>query len=311
MKFVRKHKKASIIVLVILIFTFSFSVAFGKYFFNIINNYILESRNFYFNSSQLTINNKKYQINNWDGISSYPITVDLDNQKNLDVYTIGDITYDISYDCEDTVTCTLSKTSGTIREQSHTDSYILTVVPKQTFKEGESVRVKTIARSKTPYEKELSATYTLKVTQSNFSYSIDDEEGSLVALLHLNNSLTFYTVQTAFGSKQVGDKVSVEEYEALSDTNKANCYSAIVTLEFDPNVVLLDSTNPTILNRLPSNYQTTTINGNQYVSKYSFKMNAISSNLITFYKNDKTADYTYPIKNDTPIVNVSVQLPEE
>ena len=247
MKFVRKHKKASIIVLILLIFTFSFTVAFGKYFYNIINNYILESRNFYFNSSQLTINNKKYQINNWDGISSYPITVDLDNQKNLDVYTIGDITYDITYECEDTVTCTLNKTSGTIREQDHTDSYILTVIPNQTFREGESVRVKTIATSRTPYEKELSATYTLKVTQSNFSYSIDDEEGSLVALLHLNNSLTFYSVQTAFGSKQVGDKVSVDEYEALSTTDKAKCYSAIVTLTFDPNVVLLDSTNPTII----------------------------------------------------------------
>ena len=70
-------------------------IAYAKYFLNIINNYILETKKFYFNSSVLTINNKHYQINNWDGVSSYPITVDLNNRKNTERYTTSDIDYTI------------------------------------------------------------------------------------------------------------------------------------------------------------------------------------------------------------------------
>ncbi len=61
------------------------------------------------------------------------------------------------------------------------------------------------------------------------------------------------------------------------------------------------------LHHLNSNYQEQTIGGFQYVSKFSFKVNASSSNSIIFYKNDPTQYYTYPIVNNNSIIQVSVQ----
>ena len=80
MKYIREHKKLSIITLVSLVGLLVLGIAYAKYFLNIINNYILETKKFYFNRSVLTVNNKHYQINNWDGISTYQITLDVNNR---------------------------------------------------------------------------------------------------------------------------------------------------------------------------------------------------------------------------------------
>ena len=65
-------------------------------------------------------------------------------------------------------------------------------------------------------------------------------------------------------------------------------------------------TNDLYLHRLNTNYQEQTINGHQYVSKFSFKVNASSSSEIIFYKDDITQNYTYPIVNPTSVIQVSV-----
>ena len=66
-------------------------------------------------------------------------------------------------------------------------------------------------------------------------------------------------------------------------------------------------TNSLYLKRLNTNYQEQTIGGFQYVSQFSFKVNASSSNSIIFYKDDITQNYTYPIVNNSSIIQVSVQ----
>ena len=307
MKFVRKHKTFSIAVLCLLVLFLGITIVFGRYIHNIINNFILETKAFYFNSSILNINGKNYSIVNWDGVNSYNLTIDLNNRKNDLKHTLTDITYNISVNCPDTVVCTLSKESGIIRPEDETDSYVITVTPIQNFYEGDSVRVTTSVTSTLPYQKTMSATYTIGVEKSDFSYEIVDSVNSKYLTLNLTNSITYYQVSQAFGSYAVGDQVSLEDYATLSDTDKNKCFSAIVTVTYDPHILYVDMTDNLYLHRLSTNYQEQTINGYQYVSKFSFKVNASSNNALIFYKEDITQNYTYPIVNNNSIIQVSVQ----
>ena len=68
MDFVRKHKKLSILILVIAILVLIFGTTLARYIYNVIHNYILESNEFYFNSTVLDMNGRQYRINNWDGV---------------------------------------------------------------------------------------------------------------------------------------------------------------------------------------------------------------------------------------------------
>lgn len=306
MKYIRNHKKLSIIILIILVVFLIISITLGRYILNIVNNFILETKSFYFNSSILTINNKGYSINNWDGVNNYTLTIDLSNRKNAKRITKADISYDINVNCSDNVTCTLSKTSGVIYSTDESDSYQITVTPTKNFYEGDIATVSTSVTSSSPYTKTLSATYSIGIKKSNFSYNIEDSVNAKYLTLNLTNSITYYQVQTPFSTYSVGDQISIDDYANLSESEKANCFSAIVTIEFDPKILFCDLTNKLYINRLSTNYETETINGYNYVKKFSFKLNASSNRSIIFYKDDITKNYTYPIVNDNSIVNVSV-----
>lgn len=306
MGFIRKHKKMSIIVLIVLSSFLVIAVAFGSYIKNIINNYILETKAFYFNSSILNVNGKNFLVNNWDGVNSYTLTIDLNNRKNDERYTTTDIAYSINVDCPSTVTCTLSKNSGVIHPEDNTDTYQIVVTPNQNFYEGNSVVVSTSVTSSAPYRKTMSATYTIGVEKSDFSYEIKDSVGAKFLTLNLINSITYYEVSEAFGDYEVGEQVSLDDYNDLPVADQNKCFSAIVTVQYDPHILFVDMTNSLYLNRLPTNYQTQTINGFSYVSKFSFKVNASSSSSILFYKDDISNNYTYPIVNNSSIITVSV-----
>lgn len=310
MEFIRKHRKLSVIVLICLIIFLIISVAFGKYILNIVNNFILETKSFYFNSSVLTMNNKAYSINNWDGVNNYTLTIDVNNYKNDDRVTKADISYDISVNCSSNVSCEVNKSNGIIYKASKVDTYQITVKSRGKFSEGEVAVVKTSVTSTSPYTKTLSASYNIGTSKSDFTYNIEDSVNSKYLTLNLTNSVSYYEVSTAFDSYKVGDQVSIDDYAKLSDTNKDKCYSAIVTLDFDPNIIICDLTNSLYINRLSSNYQTINIGGYKYVKKFSFKINASSTKSIIFYKNDILKNYTYPITNSNSIVNVSVKSPK-
>ncbi len=306
MNFVRKHKTLSVIVLIASSVFLMVSLAYGRYIKNIINNYLLETKSFYFNSSVLGINGKNYSIVNWDGVNSYPLTIDVNNHKNDLRHTDVDIPYTIYKNCPATVECTLSKTEGIIYKDDEFDSYILTVTPLVNFHEGDTVTVTTSVESTSPYHKTMSATYTIGVERSDFSYNIEDHVNDKFLTLNLINSIPYYQVQEAFGDYSVNDHVSLDEYSQLTDIEKNKCFSAIVTVEYDPHDLLVDMTSSLYLKRLNTNYQEITIGGFQYVKKFSFKVNASSSNAIIFYKDDVTENYTYPIVNDTSAITVSV-----
>lgn len=306
MKFIREHKIISIIVLFLLILFLFVGIVFGRYIRNIINNYILETKGFYFNSSILNVNGKNFLINNWDGVNSYTLTIDLNNRKSSDRYTTTDIEYTVSVSCPSSVTCTLSKNSGIIHPEDETDSYQIVVTPLQNFYEGDEVAVSTSVSSSRPYEKSMSATYTIGIEKSDFSYNIEDNVNSKYLVINFLNAISYYQVEEAFGSYSVGDQVSLDDYKNLTDAEKDKCFSAIVTVNYDPHKILVDMTNKLFLHRLSNNYEEVTIDGFQYVSKFSFKVNASSSSSIIFYKDDISKNYTYPIVNNDSIITVSV-----
>ena len=234
--------------------------------------------------------------------------MDLNNRKSDDIYTTADITYDISVNCPSTVVCVLSKQSGVIHPEDETDSYEIDITPLNRFGEDDVLHFSTSVESNSPYRKTMSASYTLGVQKSNFSYEIVDSANAKYLTINFTNAVSFYEVAEAFPDHAVGSSVSVDEYQSLSPENQAKCFSAIVTVHYDPHVLFVDMTNKNYINRLPTGYQEQTIDGFQWVSQFSYKMTASSSSTILFYKNDVTQNYGYPTPNSTSIIQVSAVL---
>lgn len=310
MDFVREHKRLSTIILIVAILLLLFGTTFARYVYNVIHNHILESNEFYFNSSVLSMDGSEFKINNWDGVNPYTLTIDVNNKKNTLKSTKSDISYDIEVSCPSSVTCTLNKTSGVIYEASGTDSYQITVTPKDTFHEGDEVVVETKATSTSPYVKELKGTYTVGIETLDFTYNIEDNVGDKFFTLNLTNTSTYYEVTKAFSGYQVGDHLTIEEYNALTDDQKENCFSAEVTLSFVPKDIYLDMTNRKYLDRDANSETLEVVNNHNYVSGFSFKMDASSSEKIIFYKKDPKEDYTYPITNENSVIDVNVNIAE-
>ena len=310
MNFIRKHKKASIITLIILIIILLFGSTFARYIYNLINNYILETKEFYFNSNILAANGKEYRINNWDGVNDYVLTIDVNSRKSSLAATPSDIKYDIEVSCPSSVECSLNKQEGIIYQATQTDTYQITIHPTEEFYEGDEIEVETTATSSFPYVKSLSATYHIGIETSDFTYDIEDAVGDKFFTLNLTNTVSYYQVERAFGSYQKGDRITIDEYRNLTDAEKENCFSAKVTLNFTPRDIFLDMTNTNYLHRIPNSEKTEVINNFNYVNEFSFKMDASSSAKVMFYKDDPSQDYTYPIINDTSIINVTVETAE-
>ena len=311
MEFIRQHKKISIVVLSCLVVFLLVSVTFGKYIYNIVDSYILETKGMYFNSSVLGVNTKEYVIYNWDGVNDYPLSVDLNNKKNSLKKTNSDIEYEINVTCSEGVNCTASKSGDIFYKNADADSFEIIADPINAFVAGEKIDIFIEVVSSYPYKKVLSAKYTLYVETSNFSYNIEDAPKNNFMVLNLTNSVTFYEVETAFGSYRVGDFVSLDDYALLSDADKAKCYSAIVTVNFNPSDLQLDMTANSYLKRIANSQKVVAVSGHNYVYEFRFKVPATSSEKIIFYKSNYALDYTYPKNNNTSAVNVSVKLAGE
>lgn len=304
LKFSTKQKLL-IALIALFVILFTIGVTFSRYIYNMYKNYILESQGFYFNSSVMSMNGSKHSINNWDGVNAYQITIDVNNKKNDLIWTSSDISYEINVKCSDNITCVLSKTEGIIRTDTQVDSYTITIYPVGNFTSNQTAEVTTTAKSTYPYTKELSTTYNIGIETSNFSYKIVDSVGSNYLTLELTNAFTYYKATTAFGDYSIGSNISIDDYKNLTDEEKENCLSARITLDFDPNEILLDMTDRTYNNRLENSQTTELIDNYNYVNGFQFKMDASSTTKIIFYKKDTTKDYSYP-SNQESIVGVNV-----
>lgn len=314
MKFIREHKKLSIILLISLVFLILCGITFGKYIYNAIDNYILETKGFYFKSSVLSMNTKEYKISNWDGANSYALTVDLSNKKNQFVSTDADISYSVEVSCSKGVTCTtsLDANSGILykNDSDGATSFEITMIPDSgvVFNSDDTVEVLIEVTATSPYKKKISAKYFISVENADFSYNIVDSSGDSIFTLNLTNSLAYYEVEQAFGSHKIGNLINLEDYEKLSSSDKDKCFSAKVTIEFEPGEIFLDMTNRTYLHRIKNSEKTIKIKGHDYISKYTFNINATSSEKVLFYKDLPSNNFTYPIVNNSSIIDVDVLL---
>ena len=299
-----KYRRIILIVMLI-IALFPVGVTFSKYIYDKIKYYILEANHFYFNSDKLEDKGITYNINNWGGVDSFNIQFELNNHKNNLLTSDSDIAYDISVVCDNDVQCSISNDSGIIYKDEKTVSYDVIVNPLRVFDTGESVNVKIEATSSSPYVKTLSGDFVITVGKKGVSYEIVDEPFQPYFMFNITNVIDKYTVIKEFDNYKVGDVISISTYKNLSDSNKKNCISAIITLEFDPNKVVVDTTSNIINN---SEITNTFVNGVSYVSKIKFNVEATSSTSIRFYKKDKSIDYTYPYVNDTSIISFDVEM---
>ncbi len=300
LKIALKNKKTWVVI--ILIFLVSIGTVFGRYIYLEIRDFYLNSKRFYFNGDKMTVQGTSYALDNWSGVDEYPITFSLNSFKNNAIAADEAIPYVIRYDCPTTVTCTITKTSGTIPTTTHTDEFTLTITPKPGFS-ASSVTVYVEAESTAPYVKKIKGHFTLNVGTIGVNYSIDDVPGRTYFMVNITNTLDFYKARTAFGDYAVGDPVTIDEYNELSAADKAKCASILMTLSFNPSVVLLDMTTPAYLKMQSST--TTSIGGYDYLNSLTFAIDPLDSEAVKFYKLVTANNYTYPFVTSTPIVTVS------
>lgn len=277
------------------------TVTLSRYVYKIALDHYYKSKNFYFKSDLLSEKNPKYTVTNWSGVDEYTITINMNSILNDLIVATSDIEYDIFYECDDTISCTLSKDKGVIpansnnRAVSNRDYFSLTVSPKKTFNNNEEAGIKIVTKSTKPYKKTLSAEFILRVEKVGLSYEITDSKNDIYAVLRLTNSLTYYTIIEEFLDYKIGDEIESEIYHSLSNENKSKCSSMLVDLSFDPKVLRLDMTNAYYLEALN--------NKDDYVSKVD--MYLVNKDFADYHENDLLTNSEYNNLSSEEKKNVS------
>ena len=88
MKKLLKNKKILVLIIILLLII---TPTLSRYIYRSISNMIMESQGFYFSSSVLGLDNNEYKINNWDGVNTYYLNIDVNNRKNEYVVANTDI----------------------------------------------------------------------------------------------------------------------------------------------------------------------------------------------------------------------------
>lgn len=301
MKF--KFNKKFMIIVFLAIFITVITTSFGRFIYNEIKNNFFNTKNFYFESDKLRENQALYQINNYNGVDAYDFAININSFKNNKLKATTDIEYKIEYTCSTNVYCDVDKTVGIIYASNNTDNVIATIIPKVTLNNKDIVWIEVTAKAIKPYAKTLSARFVLTVGYYGLSHEISDSTHKPYLELKVTNTLDYYNIVEAFDSYQVGDKIDLKTYLDLPTSKQEKCASAFVTLSFNPNVILLDMTSKVYYDAV--DIKRVTINGFLYVNEIKFKIDAISSQIVRFYKINVINDYTFPIVNPTSIVGVS------
>ena len=299
----KKIKKITIIIIIACLLLI-FSPTLAKYVKEEFHSYFLNAKNFYFTSNRLKKTNPTYLINNWSGVGSFNISIDLSSQKNSLVYSNYDIPYQVSFICPNDVVCQLDKSSSTIYSTSstHSDTVTLSVNPTRSYNENERLQIYIEASSTSPYIETIGAYFEYVVGKQGITYEIEDEENRAYLLFKITSAINYCEVVTAFDDYEVGDYIESSIYRQLSEANRQKCLGESISISFNPNVILLDTTNSFIDSCTVSN---TTINNISYVSGLQFNIEPLSTIAIKFYKTNISSDYTYPRNSNSSIITVS------
>lgn len=98
----------------ILLIIIPLGITFSRYITDEMSNFFSRSRPFYFYSDQLTENNPAFHIENWSGVETYNLNINLNNRENNLLKVDYDLEYKIEYKCSNNIMCTLDKESGRI-----------------------------------------------------------------------------------------------------------------------------------------------------------------------------------------------------
>ena len=267
-----KLNKKKIIICIILLITLMTLPTFGRYIYNGARDLYLKSQNFSFSSNLLTTMGKTYRYANWSGVDDYELDLQLysyENELSLFNYEGSGLAYTLTCTVEDTTKSTVH--IGTIAGSGTATDYIpnttnikdikIYLRPKENLAVGDTVKVNVTASTTVPYQKTISATFNIKVTGQNVTYSIDDEATNIYATLKLVNT--------------------------KSETNT-------ITLSYDPALVIIDVTHEYYENRDQTKDTFKNVEGVEYVKSITFDMEPADVKNIRFYKKNVNADYTYP-----------------
>ncbi len=325
----------------IVLSTFIIKPSYARYIYNGIKDYYYESQGFYFNCDKLSVNGAVFQLDNWDGVNTFPVNYTLNSIKNDLIAAPDDIEYEVeefkctsnyyvvtsafgSYSpgdripesnynglsdankqrCRPTANCTITKEDGTIGSNTHTDSFSVNITPIDTLVQGDYVMLSVKVKSTSPYEKELTGTVRLNVGVPGISYEIVDKGGQPYLDFKITNTLNYYRVAIPFGSYTQGAPIDEAVYNTLSAADKAKCTSALIRLTFNPNIILVDVTSDFYDNAY--SYTTQMIDGKAFINGITFGVDRVSSISIRFYKKNNYNNYTNPFNNNSPIINFQV-----
>ena len=278
---------------------------FSKFIIEEFHSYFLSAKNFYFTSNRLKKNNEVYIINNWSGVGTFDIYFNLSSENNSLVYSNYYIPYTVTVTCPNDVVCTSDKPTGTIysASETHSDTVVVSVSPTRGYAENERLVVSITAASTSPYVEAISADFEYVVGTQGVTYEIEDEPNRTYLLLKITNAINYCIATEDFGDFHTGQEISSEIYRTLSAADKAKCAGKTITLDFSPNVLLLDTTD-NILKIATTDTQT--IGGVPYIDELEFNIEPVSTIAVKFYKKTTSNDYTYPITNPTSIITVTI-----
>lgn len=276
-------KKKNLLIGLIIMIISLVGVTFAKFIAEDYHGYFTNAKEFSFTSNVLKPNGTTiYTLNNWSGVGAFDITFDLSTKKNNLYYVDYDVPYEVFVDCPDNVECSLESKSGVIyaSDPDHTDTVVIHVQPLEKFNEHDTLLIEITAKSTFPYEQNLYADFFYQVAQSGISYTLTDY-GPVYAKLTITNAKNYYIVKTAFGDYQPLDRISIDEYRELSQEDKTKCEGTEVSVSFDANALIIDSTDNIIET---NNYTTNIINGIPYINSFTTNINPMSAIDVKFYK---------------------------
>ena len=299
-----KITKKRIILFSLILISLLITATYGRYIYNGIRNYYLNTKGFYFNSDKLSESTSVYQLDNWSGVEPVVVTFNMDSKKNNIVSSPLNIEYDIEFTCSSNVTCTSTKNTGLLMNGVNTDRFSITMTPNVSLFDGDSIWLEVTTNATSPYTKSLSGRFTINVGEIGLSYEIIDQSGSPYLDFNITNTIDYYKVIEAFDDHQRGDRIEIGEYLSLSETNKLKCTEALITLTFDPTLFKLDMTNEAYLQAVRTT-STNLSDGYDYLNSVTFRTDALSSTSVRFYKLNTNNNYTYPYVTNTPIITFS------
>ncbi len=214
--------------------------------------------------------------------------------------------------------------TGTIYVSASNQDYFsfeIIKLPGVFLADNDYVVVTIHADSTSPFVSHLAGDFKVSIGNLGMSYRIEDSEYDPYFRLIVTNSLDKYIVDSAFTYTNsagetincvAGDQINITDYlNCLSDQQREYVHSMIVSLEFDPHEILLDTASGVYLDAVRRNNVTyEDINGNDYVDSVELKVAAEESKVIRFYKVIAANNYSYQstdLQHETSIVDVNFQ----